>query len=110
MNITSAPMPDGMIIAVDGRIDTANYLEFEQAVMALLDQGVRRLYLDCSQLSYISSSGLRIFLSVQKKMMASGGSFRLYALQPGIKEIFDISGFSAIFSIFTSKEDALTAG
>lgn len=106
MTITSTPFQQGVNVAIDGRIDTANYLEFEQAVNALLSEGVKQLFLDCSQLSYISSSGLRIFLSIQKKMMTSGGSFRIYGMQPGIKEIFDISGFSSIFSIFATKEEA----
>lgn len=106
MTITSTPFQQGVNVAIDGRIDTANYLEFEQAVNALLNEGVKQLFLDCSQLSYISSSGLRIFLSIQKKMMTSGGSFRIYGMQPGIKEIFDISGFSSIFSIFATKEEA----
>ncbi|HBL73399.1 MAG TPA: anti-sigma factor antagonist [Bacteroidales bacterium] len=106
MTITSTPYQQGVNVAIDGRIDTANYLEFEQAVNALLNEGVKQLFLDCSQLSYISSSGLRIFLSIQKKMMTSGGSFRIYGMQPGIKEIFDISGFSSIFSIFATKEEA----
>jgi anti-anti-sigma factor len=106
MTITSTPYQQGVNVAIDGRIDTANYLKFEQAVNALLNEGVKQLFLDCSQLSYISSSGLRIFLSIQKKMMTSGGSFRIYGMQPGIKEIFDISGFSSIFSIFATKEEA----
>jgi len=106
MTITSTPYQQGVNVAIDGRIDTANYLEFEQAVNALLNEGVKQLFLDCSQLSYISSSGLRIFLSIQKKMMTSGGSFRIYGMQPGIKEIFDISGFSSIFTIFATKEEA----
>jgi len=51
-------------------------------------------------LNYISSSGLRVFLVIQKKMVALKGQFKLCNLQPGIKEIFDISGFSSIFSVF----------
>lgn len=59
------------------------------------------------EISYISCSGLRVFLTVQKKMMATGGKFLLFAMQPTIKEIFDISGFSSIFSIFDTEESAL---
>ena len=106
MTLSTTTSPEGTIVAIDGRIDTTNYLEFEQVVTDVLDKEVQTLFLDASQLSYISSSGLRVLLSVQKKMMASGGSFRLFALQPGIKEIFDISGFSAIFSIFPTIEAA----
>ncbi len=68
MNIATTTVPDGTIIAVDGRIDTANCLEFELAVTSLLDKGIQTLFLDASSLSYISNSGLRIFLSIQKIM------------------------------------------
>ncbi|MEA4975950.1 MAG: STAS domain-containing protein [Paludibacter sp.] len=107
MNITSKPIAQGTIVAIEGRIDTTNYNEFENAVNQLFEQKVTSIYLDCSGLSYISSSGLRVFLTVQKKMMSIGGRFLLYAMQPTIKEIFDISGFSSIFAIFETEDDAL---
>ena len=107
MNITSQPIEQGILVAIDGRIDTTNYHEFEHAINLLFEENVKAIYLDCSGLSYISSSGLRVFLTVQKKMMSTGGKFLLFAMQPTIKEIFDISGFSSIFSIFDSEEAAL---
>lgn len=100
MQITTKPIAQGTLIAVDGRIDTTNYNEFENAVNHLFEAPVKAIYLDCSKLSYISSSGLRVFLTIQKKMMGTNGKFLLFAMQPGIKEIFDISGFSSIFSIY----------
>jgi anti-anti-sigma factor len=65
------------------------------------------LILNCSGLNYISSSGLRVFLVIQKKLAGLQGSFGLCCLQPEIREIFDISGFSTIFSIFPDEEAAL---
>ena len=107
MNITATTINQGTKVTIDGRIDTTNYNEFENAVNQLFEEGVKAIYLDCSALSYISSSGLRVFLTVQKKMMTTGGKFLLYAMQPTIKEIFDISGFSSIFSIYENEEIAL---
>jgi anti-anti-sigma factor len=107
MNITATTINQGTKVTIDGRIDTTNYNEFENVVNQLFEEGVNSIYLDCSGLSYISSSGLRVFLTVQKKMMNTGGKFLLYAMQPTIKEIFDISGFSSIFSIYENEETAL---
>jgi anti-anti-sigma factor len=78
-------------------------------MMEVIDSGCTRLILDCSGLNYISSSGLRVFLIVQKKMTGIKGQFRLHSLQPGIREIFDISGFSSIFSVSADQEAALKA-
>jgi len=107
MNVTNQSIEQGTLVTIDGRIDTTNYTEFEQAMNQLFNDNVKAIYLDCSGLTYISSSGLRVFLTVQKKMMSTGGKFLLFAMQPTIKEIFDISGFSSIFSIFETKEEAL---
>jgi len=107
MNVQVETSKEYTIVSVEGRIDSTNAGEFEKPMMKVIDGGCAKLILDCSGLNYISSSGLRIFLIVLKKMIAVNGQFSLCNLQPGIKEIFDISGFSSIFSVFPDKEAAL---
>ncbi len=109
MKITTQTNGSEVFIQVEGRIDTTNYNEFESAVNEVLKEDVKQIYLDCSGLNYISSSGLRIFLTIQKKMMAAGGKLKLFGMQPAIREIFDISGFSSIFTIYTDKATATQA-
>lgn len=87
------------MVRAEGRADTAGSGEFERAMLEVLEQGCSKLLLDCSAMNYISSSGLRVLLIVQKKMSATGGSFILTNLQPGILEILEISGFTSIFTI-----------
>jgi len=99
MNIASQVTSERIIINVEGRIDTTNYGEFESAVNKILENSTPEVVMDCTALSYISSSGLRIFLSIHKKMIGAGGKLILKSLQPSIREIFDISGFSSIFTI-----------
>lgn len=94
------------IVSLEGRVDTTNANEFENSMLQVLADGYTKIVLDCSGLDYISSSGLRVFLIVQKKITAAKGQFRLCGLQPEIVEIFDISGFTSIFSIFPNKEAA----
>jgi anti-anti-sigma factor len=106
MEIKSTCNGDEVLLKVIGRVDTTNYNEFEKSVNELLTKEAKHLILDCSELNYISSSGLRVFLTIQKHMMSTGGKFSLFAMQPGIKEIFDISGFSSIFSIYQDLETA----
>jgi len=109
MNLKVAVIKDYTVVCVDGRIDTTNANDFEKQVMAIIDGGATRLILDCSDLNYISSSGLRVFLMIQKKMSSLKGQFRICKLQAGIQEIFDISGFSSIFSLFPDQDAALGA-
>ncbi len=107
MEIIRQNLEDGTLLKVNGRIDTTNYTVFENAVNNLFEEGASKIYIDCGGLSYISSSGLRIFLIIQKKMMAEKGKLKIFGLQPGIQEIFDISGFSSVFSIFSDLDSAL---
>lgn len=103
MNITSQTTPERIVISIEGRIDTTNYGEFENSVNKILENRASEVVLDCKGLSYISSSGLRVFLSMHKKMLGTDGRLVLKSLQPSIKEIFDISGFSSIFNIDKSE-------
>jgi anti-anti-sigma factor len=109
MNVQVSITNDYTIVSVDGRIDTTNANEFEKQMIEVIEGGCTRLIVNCSGLNYISSSGLRVFLIAQKKMTSIKGLLRLTNLQPSIKEIFDISGFSSIFSVFPDQESAIKA-
>ena len=109
MNVKITTLPDYTLIGIEGRVDTTTAASLEKSIMEAIDGGAAKIILDCAGLNYISSSGLRVFLVIQKKMISIKGHFNLCNLQPGIKEIFDISGFSSIFSIFPDKDAALSA-
>jgi anti-sigma B factor antagonist len=106
MKINVLQKEDYTLVIIQGRLDTITAGDFENKIMEILGGGVTKLLLDCSNLTYISSSGLRVFLVAQKKMLATGGILRICCLKPEIKDIFDISGFSVIFSIFSDVEKA----
>ncbi len=108
MEIKVSQLNDYTVVSIHGRVDTMTAGDFENKILEILDGGVKKLLLDCSELAYISSSGLRVFLVAQKKMMVTGGTLKLCCLKPEIKEIFDISGFSSIFSIFPDTEKAIS--
>ena len=107
MNLQVTPSGDVKIVRIDGRVDTINAGELEKPVLEMIDGGTTKIVLDCSGLNYISSSGLRVFLVIQKRLMGTTGYFRLSNLQPSIREIFDISGFSTIFSVYADNDSAL---
>jgi anti-anti-sigma factor len=109
MNIIKEKINDFCVIRIEGRIDTTNFNGFETEINLLFTSGEKNIIFNCSGLNYISSSGLRVFLITQKKSISLNGKLNLCCLQPAIKEIFDISGFSTIFKIFDSEEEALHA-
>ena len=82
-----------LTLAPIGRVDTITSPELEAAVV--LD-GIDELVFDLAQVDYISSAGLRVLLSSQKKM--AGKSMKIVNAKPAVKEVFDITGFSDIFT------------
>jgi anti-anti-sigma factor len=108
MNFTKEKINDFCVLKIEGRIDTTNFTEFETEINLLFNSGEKNIIFNCSGLNYISSSGLRVFLITQKKSISLNGKLHLCCLQPTIKEIFDISGFSTIFKIFETQEEALS--
>jgi anti-sigma B factor antagonist len=109
MNFTKEKINDFCVLKIEGRIDTTNFTEFETEINLLFNSGEKNIIFNCSGLNYISSSGLRVFLITQKKSISLSGKLHICCLLPSIKEIFDISGFSTIFSIYETQEQAIEA-
>lgn len=107
MNIKKEKVDDFLILKIEGRIDTVQSSFLEEEVNQLFDNGEKNLIFNCSEMNYISSSGLRVFLVAQKKAISTKGKLYLCNLQPAIREVFRISGFSNLFRIFESQEEAL---
>lgn len=109
MKITSTMMEDILLLAIEGRVDTNTATEAEEAIIGTIDNGAARLAIDFSGLDYVSSAGLRVFLLAAKKLKKTGGQMSLFGMKPIIKEVFDMSGFSALFTIVNTRDEALTA-
>ena len=82
-----------------GRIDTTNADQFQQEVSPLMEGDQLDIDIDCTEMTYTSSQGLRTFLLMQKSVNARGGKMVLHNMNPMVKEVFDITGFSNIITI-----------
>lgn len=107
MEIKKNKLGNFLVIDLPGRLDTSNYQELEKSLIGVIDQGEKDIVINCSGLNYISSSGLRVFLIALKKLSSSGGRFHLCSLQDNIQEIFEIAGFTTIFTIFSTLDEAV---
>ena len=96
-----------IIVGIKGRLDTTNYNMLEKRLMELIDNQHHKILVECTNMDYISSSGLRILLMALKKVTLVKGKFALCGLQENIHEIFEISGFTSIFEIHPSRDEAL---
>ena len=87
------------IIKVDGRMDTLNAKEVEQSIQQVLQEAKPDVCIDCEDLEYISSSGLRVFMTILKYTNSVDGKLVLQKMRPDVKDVFDMTGFSALFNI-----------
>ena len=99
MDIQIKQNEENVSIIIDGRIDTITAKDFEVKVKEVLALDAKKIAVDCEKLAYISSSGLRTFLILQKGANAKGASVVLQHLAEPIKEVFKITGFASIFNI-----------
>ena len=97
MNIKKTEEGTSLLLELEGRLDTATSPELEAVISEKID-GLTELTLDFEKLDYISSSGLRVLLSAQKKMNANG-KMTVKNVNETVGEIFDITGFSDILTI-----------
>lgn len=86
-------------VTLEGELDTAHALEFEEAMKPLHDLTGKEITLDCAQLEYIASSGLRVLLGLLKNAKANGNKVVLKNLNDEIKDVFKMTGFIDIFDI-----------
>ena len=87
------------VINLSGQLDTLTSIDLEKEITLPSFRGKRKRVLNGAELTYISSAGLRLLLTLQKGMKSKGGSFRLKNIQNEIMEILNITGFSHILTI-----------
>ena len=89
---------DGNIVAIlEGSLDTAAAAETERAMSPLNDVEGKDIIIDCTDLAYISSAGLRIFLGILQSAQAKGGHVYIKGINDTVRSVFTITGFSNIF-------------
>ncbi|MBQ7444351.1 MAG: STAS domain-containing protein [Clostridia bacterium] len=97
MLITKNTNDNELTLAPEGRIDSATAPEFEKELFDSVE-GITSLVLDLKGLSYISSAGLRVLLSAQKRMNKQG-KMKLINVNEQVNEVLEITGFSEILTI-----------
>ncbi|MBC3907373.1 MULTISPECIES: STAS domain-containing protein [Undibacterium] len=101
-------MPNIKTFTPAGRLDSNNSAAFEKEILSAIDAGEVHILIDFSDLTYISSAGLRVILLTAKKTKAATGKLVLCSLSDSINEVFLVSGFNTILDIQANKDAALT--
>ena len=107
MEINLEMVNDVAVVSLKGRLNVTTTADLEQIFTKLLDENRTKILVECMELEYISSAGLRVLLASAKQFKKISGQIVLSGLSQNVKQVFEISGFTSIFPIFATREEAL---
>ena len=107
MDISEDRKADAVILALSGKLDATTAKTFEDRILGVINGGTQRLVVDLSQLDYVSSSGLRVFILAAKRLQTVDGKIVLCSMKDHVRQVFDLAGFSSMLSIYGSRDEAI---
>lgn len=107
MNITEEVKGDVVIIRLDGRLDATSSPQLEAKVNELIEQKQQKLILSLQNVDYLSSAGMRVLLSITKKIKSISGKLMICSLTDDVMDIIKMAGFNQILPISASEEKAI---
>ncbi len=106
MEITKKETDNAIVVVLNGRIDAGSTESADKYFSSLISENDQNIIVDCENMDYINSSGLRIMIMSLKKQVAKEKKLLLCNLQKNIKEVFQFSGFTNLFDIELDLESA----
>jgi anti-sigma B factor antagonist len=88
-----------VVVLLNGELDTVATTNMSDELNRVTDLASQNIIIDCKDLEYVSSSGLRFFMQLKKNSEQSGGSVNIRNLNEDVEDIFRLSGFHHIFNI-----------
>jgi len=95
------------ILRLRDHLSSGTAEEFHRRMRALIDGGARNLVVDCSELSSVSSAGLRALLQVHRQMTLVNGKIVLHSVSEIAWQLLETAGFTRIFRLYRSEAEAL---
>ena len=96
-----------IIITLVRRFDSDSAPVIEIELKKIVEQRPESVLFDFSNTEYIASAGLRVLLSTTRTLMKAGSKVALSSLSPQVRQVFEIAGFTKIFTIYSSRDEAL---
>lgn len=97
-----------LIVTASGKLDTIHAPVFSKILQEELAKKPNACLLDLSEVSFLSSSGLKVLLTAAKISKKESFKFAVFGMQEMVNDVFTMSGFDQFIISYASKEDALT--
>ncbi len=108
MKISTSPADNEVVVlAIEGAIDAHTVRELDRALKELLAQGHSRLVLDVSQMSFISSAGLRVIVYADREASGRGGQVRICGLNLQVRRVFEMAALDEFLQLCDGCQEAL---
>ncbi len=107
MEVTSKSSDNAIVIYVDGDLTTNSSPEVEAEINEILEEAANNVVINVERVNFIASTGLRVILALGKRLDGEGLKLSVCSMNPSTKSVFEMSGFSKLFPIFDTEEDAL---
>ena len=98
-----------IVVSLNGRLDGVTAPDLEAKIAGIVDRGDVRVVLDCADMKYVSSAGLRALLVSARNCQQEGGKMAMAALKPECKSVMEMSGFLSIIDCHDTSEAAIAA-
>jgi anti-anti-sigma factor len=105
--LTSSAENEVVLIEVEGELDAYTARELDRTLDDILAQGRSRLVLDASQMSFISSAGLRSITFAQQKAQQQGGEVRVFGLNAQVRRVFEMAGLDEYLHLSENRQEAV---
>jgi anti-sigma B factor antagonist len=105
MEINVENSSNHITVKLNGRLDTNTSQELENTLTDSINKGNENILIDCTELDYISSSGLRVFLVAAKTLDEKNKKLNFCGMKDYIKEVFEIAGFIVLFNFYNTCEE-----
>lgn len=108
LEIKTNEISEVVVVRLIGSLDSNTAPVAESKINSCLEKGTHKLVINLEETKYVSSAGLRIFVTIAKEMKTSGGVIKLCSVNEVVQEVLDISGLSTILDVAETEEQALS--
>jgi anti-anti-sigma factor len=105
MEVIVSQVGEYSVVSLNGRLDATTAAAFDVEARKIQDAGKTKIVVDMAGLEFVSSAGLRSLLTLAKAVRPAG-EVRFACVRPAVKDVLAISGFTSIFKMFSSVEEA----
>lgn len=107
MELTTEQQGDVSVIKIMGDLDSSTSPDATTYIDGEIEAGHTTLVLDLTELTYLSSAGLRVILGAMRSARSAGGDMRPAIAEGNIKKVTDMAGFAKIMKTFETAEEAV---